>query len=137
MSAMKPTVLYVEDDADSREVMMLILTEIMGCDDYHIFDNSENFMARVTGLLPQPNVILLDIHVPPYSGFEMLKMLRENPAYQRLPIVALTASVMNEEVQQLQDAGFSAVFAKPLDIEAFPDQLMRILQGENVLYISD
>jgi CheY-like chemotaxis protein len=116
---------------------MLILTEIMGCDSYHIFEDSEDFMARVEALLPQPNIILLDIHVPPHNGFEMLKMLRENSTYQKLPIVALTASVMNEEVQQLQDAGFSAVFAKPLDIESFPDQLMRILQGEKILYISD
>lgn len=137
MSTIKPTVLYVEDDSDSRDVMILILREMMGCDAYHIFENSEDFMARVTGLFPQPNVILLDIHVPPYSGFEMLKMLRENPTYQKMPIVALTASVMNEEVQQLQDAGFNAVFAKPLDIEIFPDQLMRILQGESILYISD
>jgi len=137
MSTTAPVVLYVEDDASSREVMVLILREMMGCDAYHIFEDSEDFMMRVKNLIPQPNIILLDIHVLPHNGFEILDMLRKEEAYQRIPVVALTASVMNEEVQQLQNAGFNAVFSKPIDIDTFPDKLARILQGENLLYISD
>ena len=137
MSTSVPVVLYVEDDRSSREVMVLILREMMGSDAYHIFENSEDFMMRVKALTPQPNIILLDIHVPPHSGFEMLAMLRQEAAYQHTPIVALTASVMNEEVQRLQNAGFNAVFSKPLDIDTFPDKLTRILQGEKLSYITD
>jgi len=137
MSTTIPVVLYVEDDPASREVMVLILREMMACDAYHIFDDSEDFIARVTALVPQPNIILLDIHVLPHSGFEMLTMLREVEAYKHIPIAALTASVMNEEVQRLQNAGFNAVFSKPIDIDTFPNKLTRILQGENLLYISD
>jgi CheY-like chemotaxis protein len=125
-----PVVLYVEDDPASREVMELILRELMGCDAYHIFEDSEDFLPRVNALMPRPDVILLDIHVPPFSGFEMLDMLRAISAYRHIPIVALTASVMNEEVQRLQQSGFNAVFSKPVDIDSFPDSLARILQGE-------
>lgn len=137
MSITKPVVLYVEDDLSSREVMILILREMMGYETYHIFENSENFVTKVNSLSPPPDIILLDIHVPPFSGFEMLEMLRSNECYQQVPIVALTASVMNEEVQRLQNAGFTAVFSKPIDIDTFPDQLTRILQGENLLYITE
>lgn len=137
MTTPTPIVLYVEDDLSSREVMVLILREMMSCDAYHLFEDSENFMERVTALAPQPNLILLDIHVPPHSGFEMLAMLRKDARYQRIPIVALTASVMNEEVQRLKAAGFNAVFSKPIDIDSFPEKLQRILKGENLLYITD
>ena len=132
-----PVVLYVEDDPASREVMELILRELMGCDAYHIFEDSEDFLARVQALIPQPDIILLDIHVPPFSGFEMLDMLRAAPAYRRTPIVALTASVMNEEVQRLRQAGFNAVFSKPVDIDGFPDSLARILQGETFWHVME
>ena len=67
----------------------------------------------------------------------MLAMLKKEAAYRNIPIVALTASVMNEEVQQLQTVGFSAVFSKPIDIDTFPDNLARILQGESILYVAD
>ena len=137
MSTSTPIVLYVEDDLASREVMVLILREMMGCDSYHLFEDSQDFMERVAALTPQPNIILLDIHVPPYSGFEMLAMLRKDTKYQKIPIAALTASVMNEEVQRLKDAGFNAVFSKPVDIDSFPEKLQRILNGENLLYIAD
>ena len=137
MTTPTPIVLYVEDDLSSREVMVLILREMMSCDAYHLFEDSENFIERVTALAPQPNIILLDIHVPPYNGFEMLAMLRKDARYQRTPIVALTASVMNEEVQRLKEAGFNAVFSKPIDIDSFPEKLQRLLKGENLLYITD
>jgi two-component system sensor histidine kinase TorS len=48
------------------------------------------------------------------------------------PIVALTASVMNEEVEQLKDAGFNGVIPKPIDMDGFPDLIEAILDGKDV-----
>jgi len=100
-----------------------------------ILSSGWNFIERVEALSPQPDVIFLDIHVKPYDGFEMLKMLREHPNYRKVPVVALTASVMNEEVEQLRVAGFDSCFATPLDIDQFPDRLQRVLNGEVMWYI--
>jgi CheY-like chemotaxis protein len=68
----------------------------------------------------------------PYDGFEVLKQLRANAVFSASRIVALTASVMNEEVQMLRDAGFDGVIGKPVDRVAFPDLLERIVRGEKV-----
>lgn len=130
-----PTILYVEDDLESREIMRVLVEEVMQMTHLTIFEDSYNFLSRLDNLSPQPDVFLLDIHVPPYNGFEMLQMLRELDAYQLTPIVALTASVMNEEVQQLKTAGFDGVLAKPLDMDAFPIALQRILNGETVWHV--
>ena len=50
-------------------------------------------------------------------------------------VVALTASVMSEEVARLKRRGFDGAIAKPLNVEAFPDLIARIMEGESVWYI--
>ena len=124
-------ILYVEDDPESREVMS-IAADLMGVSQITIFENSEDFQERVSHLKPQPNLILLDIHMGPYNGFEILKMVREHPVFCLTPVVALTASVMNEEIDQLQQAGFNGVIAKPIDIDMLSKVLDRICAGEKV-----
>jgi CheY-like chemotaxis protein len=110
--------------------MRMLLAGEMELENVTIFEDSSDFLERLQALQPQPNVILLDIHVKPYSGFEMLKYVRQLPDFQDTPVIALTASVMNEEVQHLRDSGFQGVIAKPIDIDTFPGLLNRILDGE-------
>ncbi len=130
------TFLYVEDDFLSREIMELVLVRGMGCPDIFIFEDSSDFMKNVAALSPQPDVIFLDIHVRPHNGFEMLKMLRQSGAYDSVPIIAMTASVMNEEVQQLRDAGFDGAVGKPIDIDTFPEIVNLILQRKEVWHVT-
>jgi CheY-like chemotaxis protein len=124
--------LYVEDDPRSRRVIDLMLTREMKLEHVTIFEDSTDFVARVKAITPKPNIILLDIHIKPHSGFEMLTMLRAMEGFATVPIVALTASVMNEEVHKLREAGFHSVIAKPIDVDTFPDLLHRIVGGETV-----
>src|SRR5215213_691439 len=112
----QPVVLYVEDDPQSRKLMQMLLMGRMQLTDLTVFEDSSDFLTRVNALDPKPDIIFLDIHVKPYSGFDMLQMLRELDWMNGTPIVALTASVMNEEVEQLQTAGFNGCLAKPINL---------------------
>lgn len=132
----QPTFLYVEDDETSRDVMEMTLLYRMGYENLVIFDDSTDFISRVEALPHPPDVIFLDIHMEPHSGFEMLKMLREHPTYGSLKVVALTASVMNEEVEALEAAGFDSTIAKPIDPDLFPNLVERILEGKRVWYVA-
>jgi CheY-like chemotaxis protein len=125
-----PAVLYVEDDYMSRLVMEVILIEQMHLSNVAIFKDSSNFAAQVAELTFQPDVVFLDIQLGPLDGFEMLKVLREQPSYASLPIVALTASVMNEDIIKLRKAGFNGVIPKPIDIDVFPDVITKLMAGE-------
>lgn len=129
-------ILYVEDDPLSREVMEFLLVRGLKFKHVSIFEDSHDFMKRLQVLSHRPQLIFLDIHMQPYDGFDMLKMLRAHDAYQDIRTVALTASVMNDEIQQLKQAGFDGVLSKPLDHEAFPQILDRILNGERIWYIN-
>lgn len=128
--------LYVEDDPMSREIMRIIIENGVGSTNLVIFEDSADFLGRATRLNPQPTMILLDIHVTPYDGFQMLNMLRQQAQFASAKIIALTASVMNEEVEQLREAGFDGAIAKPLSIQTFPDLIRRIANGETIWYIS-
>jgi len=133
-----PVILYVEDDALSREVMEFYLVNVMGLsgeEQVYIFDSGENFAVRLGALPVKPDVILLDIHMWPVDGFEVLAYLREQPDYMDIPVVAITASVMNEEISRMRRAGFSGCIAKPLDQTTFEHNLTLILDGEKIWQI--
>lgn len=131
----EPVFLYVEDDALNRRVMEILLTRVLGYKHLTVFENSENFMERLKAMSPQPDIILLDIHMEPMDGFKMLDLLRQDEEYKHTTIVAVTASVMNEEVELLKTAGFNGGIAKPLDKSVFPEVLGQLMQGEEVWHI--
>ena len=126
------SILYVEDDMMSRKVMEMLLKGKMQLQNVTIFEDSSDFMNKAVAIVPQPDVIFLDIHMDPLDGFEMLELLRASETFGNTPIVAMTASVMNEEVAKLQTSGFDGCIAKPIDKNSFPQLLQRILQGEKV-----
>ena len=128
----QPNILYVEDDAKSRKVMQMLLVSVMRLPHVTIFEDSVDFLKRAKNLDPKPDIILMDIHLQPHNGFEMLEMLRQSSHFQHTPVVALTASVMNEEVEQLQSAGFDGCIAKPVDMDVFPELLDLILDGKKI-----
>src|SRR5690349_6395701 len=97
--ARNPAFLYIEDEPFSRTVMQMILVRGLGYKNLHIFNDSAQLIERVEGLPQKPDVIFLDIHLKPHDGFEILSMLRQHPAYSDTRIIAVTASVMNEEVE--------------------------------------
>ena len=133
----QPVVLYVEDDPLSRRVMSMLLAGRMGLTGITIFNDSRDFEARVGALDPKPDIVFLDIQVDPHDGFTMLDMLRRMEWVNGTPIIALTASVMIEEVQRLRTAGFNGCLAKPLDLTTFQDTFWRLLDGEAIWRIEE
>ena len=131
MSHDQPVILYVEDEVRSRKVMQMIASDI-GVSGLCIFEDSCDFLRRIEALDLKPDLVFLDIHVKPFDGFEMLAMLRQARQFDGIPIVAMTASVMNEEIEQLRLAGFNGCLAKPIDMDTFPETIKRIMNGESV-----
>lgn len=127
--------LYVDDDAMSRQVMQLLVEDLLEPTRLISWADSRDFLGRCRGLPRKPDMIFLDIHIKPISGFEMLALLRSEAGLADARVVAVTASVMNEEILRLQQAGFDALISKPLDAAFFPRLLARIQRGEHVWYI--
>ncbi|MBE2271943.1 MAG: response regulator [Anaerolinea sp.] len=129
--------LYVEDDQKSREIMRLMMERVVKDCTLTMLDSGIGFMENLAQLATCPTMILLDIQMHPFDGFTLLALLRADARYAAIPVVALTASVMNEEVEQLRCAGFSGVIAKPISPHTFPKLLTQLQNGEAVWYITD
>lgn len=125
-------ILYVEDDPGSRKVMQYLIKRMEQTLELTIFEDSVNFKSRLEQLTSPPLLFLLDIHVRPLNGFEMLQILRTHPYFHDHMVVALTASVMNAEISQLKAAGFDSVLAKPLSFGTFSHTLGCLLDGKRI-----
>ncbi len=130
-----PNFLYVEDDMNSRMVLNVLISRVMGYESLTIFEDSEDFETRVRALDPKPNIIFLDIQITPLDGYEMLQVLRSIPDYQDATIVAMTANVMSHDVEQLKQVGFDSLIGKPIVKNMFPQLIERIVSGEDVWFI--
>lgn len=130
------TFLYIEDDLLSREVMSMIFRAAMEIDTLTMFEDSRDFEARLRAMPQRPSMILLDIHVPPIDGFGMLAIIKNMPEFEDVPVIAVTASVMNEEIRQFKDEGFDGAIGKPVNVQTLPPLIERIMSGEDVWHVS-
>lgn len=71
-----------------------------------------------------PALILMDIALPGIDGVEATRQLKAEPPTAEIPIVALTASVMEADRARFGEAGFAGLIAKPIDVLTFPHQVL-------------
>jgi len=74
----------------------------------------------------RPALILMDIQLPGIDGVTALQRIREDAETSRIPVVALTASVMKEDRERFDKAGFDGFITKPIDVKKFPEQVREI-----------
>ena len=67
----------------------------------------------------KPDLVLMDIQLPGMNGIEALGVLRADPATARIPVIAVTASVMQQDRKLITEAGFDAYIGKPINLKEF------------------
>jgi hypothetical protein len=115
------TVLLVDDDARNIFALSSIL-ERRGMKVLTATNGAEAVSAVESD--PDVAIVLMDIMMPGMDGYETIEAIRLNPAFRRLPIVALTAKAMKGDREKCLQAGASDYLAKPVNTE----QLLSVLR---------
>jgi len=68
---------------------------------------------------PQPDLVLLDLNLPKKSGFEVLRHMKEDPALRTIPVIILTSSNAEGDVQKGYENHANAYVTKPVDLEKY------------------
>jgi len=119
-------VLIVDDDADSREMLAMVL-ERSGAK----IDMAESAAEAVAAFQSQhPHALLLDLGLPDEDGFQLLKKLRGLASEgEDIPAIALTGYGSAEDQERSREGGFQAHLVKPVALSDVIASVVRVLQS--------
>ena len=122
--------LLAEDMEINREIILTLL-EDTGLE-ITCVENGRESVYAFTLANGGYDIVLMDIHMPEMDGFEATKIIRHLDCSnaKTIPIVAMTANVFNEDIQDCLNAGMNGHIGKPIDIDIVLDTLYRFLITE-------
>ncbi|MGE5269934.1 MAG: response regulator, partial [Thiohalocapsa sp.] len=108
------TVLLVDDDARN----IFALSSVLERRGMHVLTATTGKEAiDLVESTPSLAIVLMDIMMPEMDGYQTMQVIRANPGFRRLPIIALTAKAMKGDREKCLDAGASDYLAKPVNTE--------------------
>jgi len=117
-------VLIVDDNATNLK----LACDVLECEGYLVEKARDAERAQEMLRHATPDLILMDIGLPGMDGLTLTRLLKANPAYRHIRIVALTASAMKGDDLKAREAGCDGYITKPIDTRRLPAQLADIMQ---------
>jgi CheY-like chemotaxis protein len=121
----KAVILIADDRASSRELLRTVLQRA----GYEVLEAEDGEQALAQARSGHPDMILLDLQMPGLDGFGVLAVLRGDPQFAQLPVLALTASAMRGDREKILEAGFTDYLAKPAGPEVLRETVARLLRS--------
>lgn len=122
---MSKTILYVEDNTANRMLVRQVLEGV----GYQVIEAADGLSGIKIAQESCPDLILMDINIPGMDGYEATTRIKSMPELSNIPIIALTAKVMAGDRERALAAGCDGYIAKPIDIDALPNQVAEFLGG--------
>ena len=108
-------ILIVEDN----EKNLKLVRDVLQHKGYETVEAMTGLEGVRLALERKPDIILMDIQLPDIDGITALGRIRADPATDRIPVIAVSASVMPDEQQRIVASGFDAYITKPINIRSF------------------
>lgn len=118
----KPVVLLVEDNKDN-----IIAVKALIDDKYEVVVAEDGVAGLEKAISIVPDLILLDISLPMLDGYNVLKEIKRDKNLINIPVIAVTASVMKGNKEEILSHGFDDFIAKPIDNQVFNKKLEKYL----------
>lgn len=114
-------IVVVEDNAADAGLVADVLAGAQTAPRLHLATSGLAALAllRSDDCEPLPDLVLLDLNLPGYSGLETLADLKADPVLRRLPVVVLTTSKSQHEIDRCYELGAAAVLNKPMRLRDY------------------
>jgi two-component system cell cycle response regulator DivK len=118
-------VLIVEDN----EKNMKLVRDVLQVKGYRTLEAGSAEDGIALARAEKPDLVLMDIQLPGMNGIEALAVLRADPATAAIPVIAVTASVMQQDRNLITQAGFDAYIGKPINLKEFLEAVRTMIEG--------
>ena len=122
-STLPKTVLIVEDN----ELNMKLFRDLLEAHGYGTVEARTGAEAMQMAALHHPDLILMDIQLPEFSGLEATKQIKENSELADIPVIAVTAFAMKGDEERIRQGGCEDYIAKPISVIDFLEKVKRYL----------
>jgi CheY-like chemotaxis protein len=127
-------ILLIEDNIDDERLTLRALRKnnimnevVVACDGQEAVDylfGTGSFSGRDMSIMPA--VIILDLKLPRLSGLDVLKRIREDSRTRRIPVVVLTASEDERQIEESYALGANSFIQKPTDTSDFSEMVLQL-----------
>lgn len=121
------TILIVEDYDDVRRMLKVLLE----FEEFQVVEAATGAEALEVIKKQPPDVILMDLALPGFDGFETIRRIRATDGFQNTPIIVLTAYTAPSTYETAFSAGSNYFMAKPIDFDELAALLKHIMSGGN------
>ncbi|OGA02856.1 MAG: histidine kinase [Betaproteobacteria bacterium RIFCSPLOWO2_02_FULL_62_17] len=117
------TILIVEDNENN----MMLVRDVLEMKGYTVLGASTGKEGVRLAIERKPDLILMDIQLPDIDGITALAQIRVDGAARKIPVLAVSASVMPEEKQKIAASGFDDYITKPLNMKTFVETVEKFI----------
>ena len=120
-------ILLVEDD----ELNQIMLTKRLKKRGFTVIPAQDGQAAVAKARSESPDLILMDLRLPVFDGYEATQRLKADPQTTQIPVIALTADAMVGDEQRALDAGCNAYETKPVNLERLLGLMQTLLEEQD------
>lgn len=121
---MSKVILVIEDQEDNRRIMRDLLTSV----NYEIIEAVTGKEGVRSAEAHRPDLILMDIQLPDFDGYEATRRIKAIPALSAIPIIAVTSYALSGDDSKAFEAGCDAYVSKPFSPRALLIKIREFLQ---------
>ena len=119
------TVLYIEDNLSNLVLIECLMEDLKGME---LLSAQQGTLGLEMAMARQPDLILLDLHLPDLPGWEVLARLRAEPRTRDIPVVVISADATSGQQVRLRAAGAREYLTKPIDVPELMGMFTRYLK---------
>lgn len=121
---MRKRILYIEDNYSNR----VLVRRILEAEGFEVIEADNAVDGLAAAQQSPPDLILMDLSMPELDGLTATRTLRQTPGLEHVPVVALTAHVMQDDRRRALEV-CDGYIPKPIDVDSFPTEIWRYLRS--------